>query len=208
VYGEPGSDHRYAPDGLASEALEELINRAYAEVAKAPRPTSALLDGSAAEQRRRRMERRALAAVIRALPARRGASGPDGHEVTRSAAFRRRIPRSLRSADPATWAAPPAPSELRPTAGWRMNLTDVHDTRPGGSDRQERAHRVGAPTSPAETIKESGMVQVHTCVSVHCDQCGDSLGSPGVEAHYLTEDAALDAAAAEGWRVSPGGRLW
>ena len=52
------------------------------------------------------------------------------------------------------------------------------------------------------------MVQVHTCVSVHCDQCGDSLGSPEVEAHYLTEDAALDAAAAEGWRVGPGGRLW
>lgn len=52
------------------------------------------------------------------------------------------------------------------------------------------------------------MVQVHTCVSVHCDQCGDSLGSPGGEAHYLTEDAVLDAAAAEGWRVGPGVRLW
>ena len=52
------------------------------------------------------------------------------------------------------------------------------------------------------------MVQVHTCVSVHCDQCGDSLGSPGFEAHYPTEDAALDAAAAEGWLVGPGGRLW
>jgi hypothetical protein len=52
------------------------------------------------------------------------------------------------------------------------------------------------------------MVQVHTCVSVHCGQCGDSLGDPGFEAHYPTEDAALDAAAADGWRVSPGGRLW
>lgn len=52
------------------------------------------------------------------------------------------------------------------------------------------------------------MVQVHTCVSVHCDQCGDSLGSPGFEAHYGTEHAALDAAAAEGWLVGPGGRLW
>jgi hypothetical protein len=48
------------------------------------------------------------------------------------------------------------------------------------------------------------MVQVHTCVSVHCDQCGDSLGDPGFEAHYPTEDAALDAAAADGWRVRPG----
>jgi hypothetical protein len=53
-----------------------------------------------------------------------------------------------------------------------------------------------------------GMVQVHTCVSVHCAQCGDALGDPGFEAHYPTEDAALDAAAARGWRVGPGGRLW
>ncbi len=52
------------------------------------------------------------------------------------------------------------------------------------------------------------MVQVHTCVSVRCDQCRDSLGNPGFEAHYATEDAALDAAAAAGWLVGPGGRLW
>ena len=52
------------------------------------------------------------------------------------------------------------------------------------------------------------MIQVHTCVSVHCDQCGDSLGSPAFEAHFATEDAALDAAAAEGWLVGPSGRLW
>lgn len=52
------------------------------------------------------------------------------------------------------------------------------------------------------------MVQVQTCVSVHCDQCGDALGSPWHEAHYPTEDAALDAAAAEGWLIGPGGRLW
>ncbi|MGH3824578.1 MAG: hypothetical protein ACRDRA_17355 [Pseudonocardiaceae bacterium] len=52
------------------------------------------------------------------------------------------------------------------------------------------------------------MVQVHTCVSVHCDQCRDALGSPGFEAHYPSEDAALDAAAAQGWLVGPGGRLW
>jgi hypothetical protein len=52
------------------------------------------------------------------------------------------------------------------------------------------------------------MVQVHTCVSVHCDQCAQALGSPGFEAHYPTENAALDAAAAEGWLIGPGGRLW
>jgi hypothetical protein len=68
VYGEPHGAYCYAPDGLVGEALDELIHRAYAEVADAPRPTSALLDGSAAERRRRRMERRALAALTRALP--------------------------------------------------------------------------------------------------------------------------------------------
>lgn len=52
------------------------------------------------------------------------------------------------------------------------------------------------------------MVQAHTCVSVHCYQCGDSLDSAGFEMHYPTEDAALDAAAAEDWQVGPGGRLW
>lgn len=52
------------------------------------------------------------------------------------------------------------------------------------------------------------MVQVHTCVSVHCDQCRDALGAPAFEAHYPTEDAALDAAAAEGRQVTPTGRLW
>ena len=81
MYGEPDSAHRYAPDGLAGKALDELINRAYAEVAKAPRPTSALLNGSAAEQRARRIERRAMAAVIRALPVRRDACGSAGRQV-------------------------------------------------------------------------------------------------------------------------------
>jgi hypothetical protein len=52
------------------------------------------------------------------------------------------------------------------------------------------------------------MVQVHTCVSVHCDQCRDALGGPGFEVHYPTEDSALDAAATQGWVVGPGGRLW
>lgn len=52
------------------------------------------------------------------------------------------------------------------------------------------------------------MVQVHTCVSVRCDQCAQALGSPGFEAHYSTESAALDAAVTEGWQVGPGGRLW
>ncbi|MCA1822456.1 MAG: hypothetical protein LC644_12140 [Pseudonocardia sp.] len=41
-------------------------------------------------------------------------------------------------------------------------------------------------------------------MSVHCDQCR----APRVEAHFATEDAALDAAAAAGWLVGPGDRLW
>jgi hypothetical protein len=49
------------------------------------------------------------------------------------------------------------------------------------------------------------MVQIHTCVNVYCDQCGHS---PGSATPYSTEDAALSAAAAEGWQVSPEGRLW
>jgi ferredoxin len=126
----------------------------------------------------------------------------------RPAVFGCRIPRSPGSAGPVTWAGLSAPPKPRPTAGGGINLTDVLDTRPGGPNRQERAHRVGTPESLTEAIEEIGMVQVHTCVSVHCGRCGGSLGSAGFEAHYQTEDAALDAAATEGWRVGPGGRLW
>ena len=58
---------------------DRLIEQCYAEVADAPRPTSALLDGSAAERRRRRMERRVLAALIRSLPVHQ--AGADGSEA-------------------------------------------------------------------------------------------------------------------------------
>jgi hypothetical protein len=52
------------------------------------------------------------------------------------------------------------------------------------------------------------MIQVHTCVSVHCDQCGDALGGPGFQAHYRSENAALDAATAHGWRIGPDRQWW
>jgi hypothetical protein len=59
------------PDGLDETAIDRLIAQVVAgEVEVAPEPTSALVDGSAAERRRRRMERRALAAVVRSLPTR------------------------------------------------------------------------------------------------------------------------------------------
>ncbi len=93
------------------------------------------------------------------------------------------------------------------SGGGGMTPIDVRDTRPGGRCLPA-ARRAGAPESLTEAIEEIGMLQVRTCVSVHCDQCGDSLGGPGSPAHYPTEDAVLDAAAAQGWRVGPGGRLW
>jgi hypothetical protein len=99
------------------------------------------------------------------------------------------------------------PAQHHRRSGGDTALIDVFDTRPGGPNRQERAHRVGAPESPAEEIEEMGMLQVHACVSVHCDQCGEPLGDPEAQGHYPSEDAALNAAATQRWRVYPGGRL-
>ena len=52
------------------------------------------------------------------------------------------------------------------------------------------------------------MIQVHTCVSVHCDQCGDALRRPTYTVHFRTENAARDAATADGWRIGPNGQWW
>lgn len=52
------------------------------------------------------------------------------------------------------------------------------------------------------------MVQVHTCVSIHCHQCAQPLGAPEFEAHYPTETAALDAAQTAGWLPGPGETWW
>lgn len=65
----PGIYVGYFPDGLDDAVIEELIAET-AQDAPTPSPSSALLDGSAAERRRRRIERRALAAVVRSLPVR------------------------------------------------------------------------------------------------------------------------------------------
>jgi hypothetical protein len=64
----------YAPDGLDEHAIDRLIAQVAVEVSDVSAPTSALVDGSAAERRRRRMERRILAAVVRSLPARSAVS--------------------------------------------------------------------------------------------------------------------------------------
>lgn len=58
------------PDGLDASGIDALIAETTNQLDPTDRPTSALLDGSAAERRRRRIERRALAAVVRSLPVR------------------------------------------------------------------------------------------------------------------------------------------
>jgi hypothetical protein len=52
------------------------------------------------------------------------------------------------------------------------------------------------------------MLQVHTCVSVHCDQCGHILGRPEHTLHFRTEGAAINAAIADRWRIGPDGQWW
>src|SRR3954454_11572921 len=71
-------EHSHYPDGLTAPVLDGLIERAYAEVAVASQPSAALLDGSAAVRRERREARRAIAAVVRALPHHPSHVVPDG----------------------------------------------------------------------------------------------------------------------------------
>jgi hypothetical protein len=175
----------FSPDGLTEQIIDVLLSEVDVAAVAKPRPTSALMDGRAAQRRYRRQARRSAAAMVRALPLR--VAGPDSGSR----------PHAGRRPGYGGWSG---------SGG--MSPTDVHGTRPGGPNRQERDHRVGTPESLTDATKETGMLQVHTCVSVHCGQCGDSVGGLGFEAHYPTEDAALDAAAGQGWRVGPGGRLW
>ncbi|MBP2321489.1 hypothetical protein JOF56_001874 [Kibdelosporangium banguiense] len=74
---EPG----HYPDGLDEKTINVLLAEVQAELRTAARPTSALLDGSAAERRRRRIENRAMSAVVRTLPVRRPAASSDGQEA-------------------------------------------------------------------------------------------------------------------------------
>ena len=52
------------------------------------------------------------------------------------------------------------------------------------------------------------MLQAHTCVSVHCDQCGHILGRPAGARHFRTDSAAINAATTDGWRIDPEGQWW
>ncbi|WP_028926306.1 hypothetical protein [Pseudonocardia acaciae] len=67
--GKPSEPGGHVPDGLDRVAIDALIAEVFDGLGDCPGPTSALLDGSAAERRRRRMTRRALAVVARSLPA-------------------------------------------------------------------------------------------------------------------------------------------
>jgi hypothetical protein len=69
---------RFSPDGLTEQLIDVLLREAdVADVGK-PRPVSALMTGQAAQRRCRREARRSVAAVVRALPVRGTAGGPDG----------------------------------------------------------------------------------------------------------------------------------
>lgn len=61
-------DAPFYPDGLTAEHIDALLSEARTIWATSSRATSALLDGSAAERRRRRISRRAIGAVVRAMP--------------------------------------------------------------------------------------------------------------------------------------------
>lgn len=69
------------PDGWDESAIDALIAEVNTEIKAekdtVPVVTSALVDGSALQRRLRRMERRRLTAVVRALPARPHASESD-----------------------------------------------------------------------------------------------------------------------------------
>lgn len=52
------------------------------------------------------------------------------------------------------------------------------------------------------------MIQVHTYVSVHCDQCDQAIGRLGRARHFRTEHAAITAATAARWRIGPDGLWW
>jgi hypothetical protein len=69
------------PDGLTEQYINTLIAEAYESAEQAAEPTSALVDGTAAWRRARRIERRTVGAVVRTLPLRLVEPGPNGQEA-------------------------------------------------------------------------------------------------------------------------------
>ena len=65
-------------DGRTEQGIDALLREMEGEWAASVRPTSALLDGSAALRRERRTTRRRIGAVVRALPVRPQVASPAG----------------------------------------------------------------------------------------------------------------------------------
>jgi hypothetical protein len=68
----------WCPDGLTGDDIDALLVEMEEHGSTSARPTLALLDGSAALRRERRMTRRAIGAVVRALPTRPQLTAPEG----------------------------------------------------------------------------------------------------------------------------------
>lgn len=69
---------RFSPDGLTEQMIDVLLREVEVAGARWPRPSSALMDETAAQRRYRRRSRRSVAAVMRVLPVRGTAGGLDG----------------------------------------------------------------------------------------------------------------------------------
>ena len=69
---------RFSPDGLTEQLIDALLREVDGAAVAMPRPSSALMDGTAAQRRYRRRARRSVGAVVRALPVRGTAGGPGG----------------------------------------------------------------------------------------------------------------------------------
>jgi hypothetical protein len=66
----------FSPDGLTEQIIDSLLRQVGVAAGPHPQPTSALTDGTAVQRRYRSKARHSVAAVMRALPPRRGgASG-------------------------------------------------------------------------------------------------------------------------------------
>jgi hypothetical protein len=68
----------FSPDGLTEQVIDALLREVDGAAAVRPRPSSVLMDGTAAQRRYRREARRSVAAVARALLPQGSAGGLGG----------------------------------------------------------------------------------------------------------------------------------
>ncbi|HSZ28410.1 MAG TPA: hypothetical protein VK784_01470, partial [Pseudonocardiaceae bacterium] len=69
---------RFSPDGLTEQIIDVLLREVGGAAAVKPQPSPVLMDGQATLRWYRREARRCASAVVRALPVRGAAGGPDG----------------------------------------------------------------------------------------------------------------------------------